>query len=110
MIIYDTEVILRVDGAKEFVGSKMKDFCHLHHITLQIVTSYSHTMQERVEGAIGIIKQHSRIALSTSNAPTRLILFTNAIICGARLTEMDTCQLEGEKRSDNQPRGGAQRK
>ena len=27
---------LRVDGAKEFVGSKMKDFCHLHHITLQI--------------------------------------------------------------------------
>ena len=66
-----TPKFLRVDGAKEFVGSKMKDFCHLHHITLQIVTSYSHTMQARVEGAIGIIKQHSRIALSTSNAPTR---------------------------------------
>jgi hypothetical protein len=62
---------LRVDGAKEFVGAKMKAFCHLHHITLQIVTSYSHTMQARVEGAIGIIKQHSRIALSTANVPTR---------------------------------------
>ena len=66
-----TPKFLRVDGAKEFVGSKMKDFCHLHHITWQIVTSYSHTMQTRVEDAIGIIKQHSRIALSTSNAPTR---------------------------------------
>ncbi len=62
---------LRVDGAKEFVGAKMKAFCHLHNITLQIVTSYSHTMQARVEGAIGIIKQHSRIALSTANVPTR---------------------------------------
>ena len=61
---------LRVDGAKEFVGAKMKAFCHLHNITLQIVTSYSHTMQARVEGAIGIIKQHSRIALSTANSPT----------------------------------------
>jgi len=62
---------LRVDGAKEFVGAKMKAFCHLHNITLQIVTSYSHTMQARVEGAIGIINQHSRIALSTTNVPTR---------------------------------------
>ncbi len=77
MIIYDTEVILRVDGAKEFVGSKMKDVCHLHHITLQTVTSYSHTMQTHVEGAIGIIKQHSRIALLTSNAPTRLSDYLN---------------------------------
>ena len=62
---------LRVDGAKEFVGAKMKAFCHRHNITLQIVTSYSHTMQARVEGAIGNIKQHSRIALSTANVPTR---------------------------------------
>ncbi len=45
---------LRVDGAKEFVGAKMKAFCHLHNITLQIVTSYSHTMQAHVEGSIGI--------------------------------------------------------
>jgi hypothetical protein len=66
-----TPKFLRVDGAKEFVVSKMKTFCHLHHITLQIVTSYSDTMQARVEGPIGIIKQYSRIALSTSNAPTR---------------------------------------
>jgi hypothetical protein len=62
---------LRVDDAKEFVGAKIKAFCHLHNITLQIVTSYYHTMQARVEGAIGIIKQHSRIALSTANVPTR---------------------------------------
>jgi hypothetical protein len=58
---------LRVDGAKEFVGAKMKAFCHLHNITLQIVTSYSHTMQARVEGAIGIINRHSRIVLSTQS-------------------------------------------
>jgi hypothetical protein len=63
--------VLRVDGAKEFVGAKMKAFCYVHNITLQIVTSYSHTMQARVEGAIGIIKQHSGIALSTANVPTR---------------------------------------
>ena len=61
---------LHIDGVKEFVGAKTKAFCHLHNITLQIVTSYSHTMQARVEGAIGI-KQHSRIALSTTNVPTR---------------------------------------
>ena len=37
---------LRVGGAKEFVGAKMKAFCHRHNIT-------------------------SRIALSTGNVPTR---------------------------------------
>jgi hypothetical protein len=73
---------LRVDGAKEFVGAKMKAFCHLHNITLQIVTSYSHTMQARVEGAIGIINQHSRIALSTTNVPTRFWTYaTTDFVC-----------------------------
>jgi hypothetical protein len=66
---------LCVDGAKEFVGAKRKAFCHLHNITLQIVASYSHTMQARVEGAIGIMKQYSRIALSTANVPTRFCYY-----------------------------------
>jgi hypothetical protein len=28
---------LRVDGAKEFVGAKMKDFCHLHNVTCKLL-------------------------------------------------------------------------
>jgi hypothetical protein len=62
---------LRVDDAKEFVGAKMKTFSHLHNITLQILTNYSHTIQACVEGAIGIINRYSRIVLSTVNVPTR---------------------------------------
>jgi hypothetical protein len=87
---------LRVDDAKEFVGAKMKAFRHLHNMTFQIVTSYSHTMQAYVEGTIGIIKQHSRIALSTllfRHVFGRMlpqISFTNVISSyGARLTETD---------------------
>ena len=86
---------LRVDGAKEFVGAKMKALCHLHHITLQIVTSYSHTMQARVEGAIGIINSILallfRLPMSQHVFGRMLprISFTNVIFCGARLTEMD---------------------
>ena len=62
---------LRVDGAKEFVGAEMKAVCHLHNITLQIVHKlFSHYASAR-RAAIGIIKQHSHIALSTANVPTR---------------------------------------
>ena len=62
---------LRVDGAKEFVSDEMKAYCVEQGIVLQIVVAYNHTMQARVEAAIGYVKQHSRISLLRANAPTR---------------------------------------
>ena len=62
---------LRVDGAKEFVSDDMVEFCVNQNIILQTVVAYNHTMQARVEGAIGYVKQHSRVALLAANAPTR---------------------------------------
>jgi len=38
---------------------------------LQLVVAYNHTMQARVEGAIGCVKQHSRTSLLHANKPTR---------------------------------------
>ena len=35
---------LRLDGAKEFVGSEMRDFCRKHIITLQLVPAYKHLL------------------------------------------------------------------
>ena len=43
---------LRLDGAKEFVGSEMRDFCRKHNITLQLVPAYNQLLLCRVEGAI----------------------------------------------------------
>ena len=62
---------LRVDGAKEFVSDEMKALCVERGIVLQVVVAYNHTMQARVEAAIGYVKQHSRISLLRANAPTR---------------------------------------
>ena len=62
---------LRVDGAKEFATPDIVDFCAEKGIILQLVVAYNHTMQARVEAAIGCVKQHSRIALLTCGAPTR---------------------------------------
>jgi len=56
---------LRLDGAKEFVGSEMRDFC----ITLQLVPAYNHLLQCRVEGAFRITKSHTRVALKQSGCP-----------------------------------------
>ena len=49
----------------------MVEFCTSENIILQTVVAYNHTMQARVEGAIGYVKQHSRVALLAANAPTR---------------------------------------
>ena len=62
---------LRVDGAKEFVSDDMTKFCTSENIILQTVVAYNHTMQARVEGAIGYVKQHSRVSMLTANVPTR---------------------------------------
>jgi hypothetical protein len=62
---------LRLDGAKEFVSDDMVEYCVQNHIILQTVVAYNHTMQARVEGAIGYVKQHSRVAMLAANVPTR---------------------------------------
>ena len=70
---------LRVDGVKEFVSDDMVKYCDENHIILQTVVAYNHTMQGRVEGAIGYVKQHSRVhkhthsrvSMLAANVPTR---------------------------------------
>ena len=48
---------LRVDNAKEFTCPAMVDLCNANNIILQVVVSYNHLMQARVEGVIGLCKQ-----------------------------------------------------
>ena len=62
---------LRVDNAKEFTCPAMVDLCNANNIILQVVVSYNHLMQARVEGAIGICKQHTRVSLTVVHAPAR---------------------------------------
>ena len=50
---------LRVDGAKEFVSDEMKAYCAEQGIVLQVVVAYNHTMQARVEAAIGQAAQQN---------------------------------------------------
>jgi len=45
---------LRIDGAKEFQSDEIKAYCTENVIVLQLVVAYCHTMQARVEGAIGL--------------------------------------------------------
>ena len=49
----------------------MVDLCNANNIILQVVVSYNHLMQARVEGAIGICKQHTRVSLTVTHAPAR---------------------------------------
>ena len=60
-----------MDGAKEFQSEEIKEYCADNDIVLQRVVAYNHTMQARVEGAIGCVKQHSRTSLLHANKPTR---------------------------------------
>ncbi len=62
---------LRVDNTKEFTCPVMVDFCDHNNIILQDVVSYNHIMQVRVEGDIGICKQHTRVTWSVSHVPVR---------------------------------------
>ena len=57
---------LRVDNAKEFTSNEMVEYCRDNSIILQPVVAYNHTIQCRVEGAIGCSKQHNLVALVTS--------------------------------------------
>ena len=50
---------LPIDGAKEFQSDEIKEYCADNNVVLQLVVAYNHTMQARVEGAIGCVKQHS---------------------------------------------------
>jgi len=60
---------LRINGAKEYQFGKIKE------IALKTMSCsnwwYNHTIQARVEGAIGYIKQHSRTSLFYAGKPTR---------------------------------------
>ena len=64
-----------MDGEEEFVSDEMVTFCTSEQIILQVVVAYNqvanHTMQARVEGAIGYVKQHSRVSMLSANVPTR---------------------------------------
>ena len=52
---------LRIDGAKEFQSDdEIKKYCAENNVVLQLVVAYNHTIQARVEGAIGCVKQHNR--------------------------------------------------
>jgi len=62
---------LRIDGAKEFQSDEIKEYCADNDVVLQLVVAYNHTMQARVKGAIGCVKQHSRTSLLHANKPTR---------------------------------------
>jgi len=50
---------LRIDGAKEFPSDEIKEYCADNNVVLQLVVTYNHTVQARVECAIGCVKQHS---------------------------------------------------
>jgi len=49
----------------------MVDFCRDNDVILKPVVAFNHTMQARVEGAIGCSKQHSSVAFVSANMPTR---------------------------------------
>jgi len=55
---------------KEVTFQEMVDFCSEHNIIVQPVF-VNHTMQCRVEGAVGYSKQHTCVALVCANAPDR---------------------------------------
>jgi len=62
---------LRIDSAKEFQSDEIKEYCAENDVVLQLVVVCKHTMQVRVEGAMGCIKQHSRMSVLHANKPTR---------------------------------------
>jgi len=62
---------LRIDGAKKIQSDRITEYCAGNDVVLQLVAAYNHTMQARVEGAIGCVKKHSRTSLFHANNPTR---------------------------------------
>jgi len=81
---------LRIDGAKEFQSDEIKEYCADNDVVLQLVVSYNHTMQARVDGAIGCVKQHSRTSLLHANKSARFWDdATNQWLCN--LPELHVC-------------------
>jgi len=64
---------LRIDGAKEIQSDEIQEYCADNDVVLELVVAYNHTMQARVEGAIGCVKQHSRTSSLHANKPTRFL-------------------------------------
>jgi len=62
---------LLIDGATEYQSDHIKEYCSDNDVVLQLVVAYNHTMQARLVGAIGCIKQHSQTSLLHANKPTR---------------------------------------
>ena len=62
---------LRIDGAKEFQSDEIKEYCADNDAVLQLVVAYNHTMQARVDGAIGCVKQHRPTSLFHANKTAR---------------------------------------
>jgi len=60
-----------IDGAKGFQSEEIRQYCADNDVVLQLVVAHNHTMQARVEGAIGCVKQHNCTALLHANEPTR---------------------------------------
>jgi hypothetical protein len=86
---------LRVDGAKEFVSDDIVEYCVQNHIIFQTVVAYNHTMQARVEGAIGYVKQHSRVAMlypHGSGHGLLLTLYTKRITPGTPKIRLESGQ------------------
>jgi len=69
---------LRINGAKEFQCDEIKENCAGNDVVLQQVVAYNHTMQARVEGAIGCVKQHSRTSFLHDNKHTRARFWDDA--------------------------------
>jgi len=56
---------------KNFNLTKINEYCAENDVVLQLVVANNHTVQARVEGAIGSVKQHSQMSLLYANKPTR---------------------------------------
>jgi hypothetical protein len=63
---------VRADGAGEFArSSTFKAYCKRHNIVIEEVPAYTHTFNDRVEGAIRICKDKVRAFLRRANMPLR---------------------------------------
>ena len=62
---------LRIDSAKEFQSDEINEYCTENDVVLQLGVEHHHTIQVRVEGAIGCVKQHCPTSLLHANKPTR---------------------------------------
>jgi len=61
---------LRIDGVKEFQSDKIKAYCAENNVVFPLVVAYNHTMQARVEGAIGCVNNTAaRLCYTLTSLP-----------------------------------------